>query len=161
MTVVEQIRDYVTRAEVVFEEPTTGTFVVELAGDKKLKTTLSLVVGDHSVSVNAFVARHPDENLAGVYKWLLERNQHMFSVAYSVDHLGDIYLVGRLPLNAITHETLDRLLGEVLTYADGDFNTILELGFATSIKAEWAWRLSRGESTRNLDAFRHLAPKGR
>jgi len=161
MTVVEQIRDYVTRAEVVFEEPAPGTFVVELAGDKKLKTALSLVVGDHSVSVNAFVARHPDENLAGVYKWLLERNQHMFSVAYSVDHLGDIYLVGRLPLNAITHETLDRLLGEVLTYADGDFNTILELGFATSIKAEWAWRLSRGESTRNLDAFRHLAPKGR
>jgi hypothetical protein len=42
----------------------------------------------------------------------------------------------------------------VLTYADESFNTILELGFATSIRKEWEWRTSRGESTRNLDAFR-------
>ena len=47
-----------------------------------------------------------------------------------------------------------RLLGAVLTYADESFNTILELGFATSIRKEWDWRRSRGESTRNLEAFR-------
>ena len=40
------------------------------------------------------------------------------------------------------------------TYADESFNTILELGFATSIRKEWEWRKDRGESTRNLDAFR-------
>jgi hypothetical protein len=42
----------------------------------------------------------------------------------------------------------------VLTYSDGSFNTILELGFATSIRREWEWRKSRGESTRNLEAFK-------
>ena len=42
----------------------------------------------------------------------------------------------------------------MLTYADESFNTILELGFATSIRKEWEWRISRGESTRNLEAFR-------
>jgi len=42
----------------------------------------------------------------------------------------------------------------VLTYADESFNTILELGFATSIRREWEWRRARGESTRNLEAFR-------
>jgi len=46
------------------------------------------------------------------------------------------------------------VLGAVLTYADESFNTILELGFATSIRREYEWRLARGESTRNLDAFR-------
>jgi hypothetical protein len=30
------------------------------------------------------------------------------------------------------------------------------MGFLESMKKEWAWRTSRGESTRNLDAFRHL-----
>ena len=44
--------------------------------------------------------------------------------------LGDIYLVGRLPLHAVTADEVDRLLGSVLEYADGSFNTILELGFA-------------------------------
>ena len=32
----------------------------------------------------------------------------------------------------------------------------LAIGFLTSMRKEWAWRVSRGESTRNLDAFRHL-----
>jgi hypothetical protein len=82
----------------------------------------------------------------------------MYGVAFAVDHLGDIYLSGRLPLSSVTPDELDRLLGSVLEYADGSFNTILELGFATAIRREWAWRLSRGESTANLDAFPHLAP---
>ena len=53
-----------------------------------------------------------------------------------------------------TPDELDRLLGSVLTYADESFNTILELGFASSIRKEWEWRVSRGESTKNLEAFR-------
>jgi hypothetical protein len=44
-----------------------------------------------------------------------------------------------------------------LEYSDGAFNTILELGFATAIRKEWDWRISRGESTANLEAFAHLA----
>ena len=44
--------------------------------------------------------------------------------------------------------------GSVLSYADESFNAILELGFASSIRKEWEWRISRGESTRNLEAFR-------
>ena len=78
----------------------------------------------------------------------------MFGVSFAVDATGDIYLDGRLPLAAVTPDEIDRLLGSVLTYADESFNTILELGFATSIRKEWEWRRSRGESTRNLDAFR-------
>ena len=42
--------------------------------------------------------------------------------------------------------------------SDSSFNTILELGFAESIRREWAWRRSRGESTANLAAFTHLDP---
>ena len=82
-------------------------------------------MGDHALTVNAFVARNPDENHAAVYRWLLERNRRMFGVAFAVDHLGDIYLVGRLPLGVVTAAELDRLLGSVLQYADDSFNTIL------------------------------------
>ena len=44
----------------------------------------------------------------------------------------------------------------MLEAADGDFNTLLELGFASSIRREYAWRSSRGESVANLQAFAHL-----
>ncbi|MGH3731631.1 MAG: YbjN domain-containing protein, partial [Micromonosporaceae bacterium] len=53
-------------------------------------------------------------------------------------------------------DELDRLLGSVLRYADDDFNTMLEIGFGTSIRREYEWRVKRGESLENLQAFRHL-----
>lgn len=152
-TVIEQtLKD----AELEWESPEPGSYVVTLPGTRKLSTTCSLRVGRHSLSINAFVIRHPDENDPAVHRWLLERNLRLYGVSYAIDPLGDIYLVGKLPLAVVTAEELDRLLGTVLEAADGAFNTLLELGFASAIRKEYAWRVSRGESTRNLDAFTHL-----
>ncbi|MFF0461624.1 type III secretion system chaperone family protein [Streptomyces mexicanus] len=143
-------------AELEWESPEPGNYVVKLPGTRKLSTTVSFLVGRHSLSLNAFVIRHPDENEAGVHRWLLERNLRMYGVSYAVDRLGDIYVTARLSLAAVTAEEIDRLLGQVVEAADGAFNTLLELGFASAIRKEYAWRVSRGESTRNLDAFTHL-----
>ncbi|WP_079431861.1 MULTISPECIES: YbjN domain-containing protein [Streptomyces] len=150
------IESTLSGAELSWESPQPGTYVVQLPGTRKLSTTCSLRVGRHSLSVNAFVIRHPDENEAGVHRWLLERNLKLYGMAYAVDPLGDVYLTARLPLSVVTPEDLDRLLGTVLEAADGAFNTLLELGFASAIRREYEWRTARGESTRNLDAFKHL-----
>ncbi|PKV86491.1 YbjN domain-containing protein [Streptomyces sp. TLI_146] len=147
---------YLKDAELEWESPEPGSYVVKLPGTRKLSTTCSLRVGRHSLSVNAFVVRHPDENEQGVHRWLLERNLRLYGVGYAVDNLGDVYLAGKLPLASVTPEELDRLLGTVLEEADGSFNTLLELGFASAIRREYEWRVSRGESTRNLDAFANL-----
>ncbi|SED45733.1 Putative sensory transduction regulator [Streptomyces sp. 2231.1] len=143
-------------AELEWESPEPGNYVVKLPGTRKLSTTVSFLVGRHSLSLNAFVVRHPDENEAGVHRWLLERNLKLYGVSYAVDRLGDVYVTARLPLASVTPDEIDRLLGQILEAADGAFNTLLEMGFASSIRKEYAWRVSRGESTRNLDAFRHL-----
>jgi hypothetical protein len=143
-------------AGVEWENPSPGSYVVTLPGTRKLSTTVSLIVGRHSLSLNAFVIRHPDENHEAVHRWLLERNLRLYGVSYAIDSLGDVYLAGKLPLAAVTPDEIDRLLGSVLEAADGGFNTLLELGFATAIRKEYDWRVSRGESTRNLDAFAHL-----
>ncbi|OIK01141.1 YbjN domain-containing protein [Streptomyces colonosanans] len=153
------IEEVLKDAELEWENPRTGSYVVKLPGTRKLSTTVSLKVGRHSLSVNAFVIRHPDENEAGVHRWLLERNLKLYGVSYAVDPLGDIYLTGRLPLAAVTADEVDRLLGSVLEAADGSFNTLLELGFTSAIRKEYAWRVARGESTRNLDAFSHLTQR--
>ena len=150
------VRDYLGEHDLEWREIADGVFTVSLPGEKKLQTPVRLDVGQHALAVHAFVARHPDENHERVYRWLLERNLKLFGMAFAVDHLGDIYLDGRLPLAVVTPEEIDRLLGSVLTYADESFNTILELGFASSIRKEWEWRVSRGESTKNLEAFRGL-----
>lgn len=135
------------------------TVVTELPGEHKLRTTVAMSVGEHSVAINAFVARAPQENHEAMYRWMLERNRRLNMIAYALDPLGDIYLTGRLPLVAVTAETVDHLLGAVLSSADGDFDHLVAMGFESSIRAEWRWRLDRGESTRNLQAFAHLAPE--
>jgi hypothetical protein len=138
------------------ETPT--RFTVDLPGEYKRQTTTTLDVGEHSLRVSAFVVRHPDENHAGMHRWLLERNARLAGVAFTIDPAGDVYLVGRLPLACVTEDEIDAVLGRVLDATDSSFNTLLELGFSTAIRAEWEWRLSRGESTANLAAFEHLRP---
>ena len=146
------VRDWLTANELEFEEAD-GAFSFSLPGERKLQTPVRVDIGAHALGVHAFVCRNPDENHEGVYRWLLEKNLRLYAVAFAVDATGDIYLDARLPLAAALDD-LDRILGTVLSTADESFNTILELGFASSIRKEWEWRLSRGESTANLEAFR-------
>ncbi len=133
-----------------------GQFLVTLPGSNRLQTHCWLVVGERALFVQAFVCRQPDEDHDAVYRFLLQRNARLYGVHYALDRIGDIHLIGRVGLHAVTAEELDRVLGQVLEAADGDFNTLLELGFATSIRREHAWRQDRGESLANLRAFEHL-----
>ncbi len=138
------------------ERPEPHRFVVVLPGQAKLRTTVSLTIGPQAMVVNAFVARRPDENAEAVYRWLLQQNTRLFGVAFALDSLGDIYLVGRLPVSGLGTDDLDRLLGSVLHAADESFNAILRLGFASAIRKERSWRESRGESLEHLEAFADL-----
>jgi hypothetical protein len=130
--------------------------VVALPGERRLITNTILSVGVHGVRVEAFLCRKPEENYEGVYRFMLRRNRKLYGLAYTLDNLGDIYLIGRMSLHSVTPDELDRIFGQVVDVVDRDFNTLLELGFRTSIQKEWEWRVKRGESLKNLRAFAHL-----
>jgi len=142
--------------ELPWERTGEDSYVVTLPGTHKLKTLCNLVVGAHAMRVEAFVMRQPDERREELWAYLLQRNARMYGVAWAIDGVGDVYLTGRVPLHAVTPDELDRLLGAVLTYADESFDAMLEIGFSKAIRREWAWRVSRGESLANLQAFKHL-----
>jgi hypothetical protein len=142
-----------------YERVAEDTFAVALPGEKRLKPACLLTVGTRAVDIEAFVVRKPEANHEGVYAYLLRRNARMYAVAWAIDDTGDIYLRGRLPLAAVNADELDRVLGSVLEYADGSFNTLLELGFGSSIRREWAWRVKNNESLANLQAFADFAQR--
>lgn len=150
------IEDFLESHDIEYERKSPDTFLITLPGEKKLQTHCALFVGDHSLSINAFIIRKPDENQEGVFEWCMRKNASMYGVSFAVNELGDIYLVGRIPLSVVNVQELDRLIGGVLEYSDASFNPLLELGFASAIRREWAWRVSRGESLANLEAFKHL-----
>lgn len=133
-----------------------GELVITLPGEKKLKTVASFVVGERALSVSAFVIRNADENHEEFYRYLLRRNLRLPLLAYSVDTSGDVYVGGRIPLRAVDAGLVDQVLGVLLEAADAPFNELLLLGFRSSMQKEWDWRISRGESLRNLEAFRSV-----
>lgn len=155
------IRGALEERKVEFERPHEGTYLVKLEGEHKLATMTWLIVGEHSLHVEAFFCRQPDENHAEFYRFLLERGGRMYGVHFALDPVGDVYLVGRVALEAVSPGEIDRLLGCVLTYSDENFDKALELGFASSIRREWAWRTKRGESLANLRAFARFADPDR
>lgn len=150
------VREYAVANDIEFDDVDARSIVLSLPGQHKLKTNVLLTVGGNAVSISAFVIRRPDENHANVYQWLLERNRRIYGVAFALDALGDVYLIGHAPKAGLNELELDRILGSVLETADGAFDSLLELGFANAIRREWRWRTARGQSTRNLEAFHHL-----
>ncbi|MET7421346.1 YbjN domain-containing protein [Dactylosporangium sp. NPDC005555] len=158
-TVGELIERVCEEREIAWEKTGDNAYVAVLPGTHKQKTNCNLIVGEHTLRVEAFVMRHPDENREALWQWLLQRNSRMYGVAFSVDTVGDVYLMGRLPLHAVTEEELDRLLGAVLTYADESFDPMLEIGFGSAIRREWEWRVKRGEPLDNLRAFTAFVEK--
>ena len=165
MSDVHDVHDVIAaaldEADLAYDSPGDGQFFVTLPGTHKLATHCWLVAGRHALLVEAFVCRKPDENVEEFSRFLLRRNARLYAVAFSVDEAGDVYLVGRLPLHAVNAEELDRILGSVLQYADESFDRLLEIGFASSIRREWAWRTKAGESTANLQAFARFADPDR
>jgi len=155
------IRAALDEAELEYTSPGEGQFFVRLPGTHKLATGCWLVVGRHALLVEAFVCRRPDENGEEFARFLLRRNARTYGVSFAMDKVGDVYLVGRVPLTSITADEVDRLLGSVLQYADESFNPLLEIGFASSIQREWEWRVRKGESTANLQAFARFADPDR
>lgn len=153
---LEQLTELLHEADVEYQI-SQGVAVVELPGEQRLKTNALFIPQDGGVRVEAFVCRAVEENHVAVYRMLLQHNRKAYGVHYTLDNNSDIYLAGQFS-DAMTPDDLQRILGQTLELADGDFNRILERGFEGSIRREWSWRLSRGESTRNLDAFQRLRP---
>ncbi|MEO6956937.1 MAG: YbjN domain-containing protein [Antricoccus sp.] len=154
-TIEKSLRD----SEVDYQRLAEDHFAAELPGTRRLKTTCHLKVGEHSLQISAFVMRHPDENHEDLWAYLLMKNARAYLVSWAIDKVGDVYLTGRMPLSAVTGDEIDRLLGSVLQMADDGFNPMLEIGFASSMKREWEWRVKRGESLANLEAFRGFIEK--
>ncbi len=155
-TVRNVIEDFLDEQGVSWEMANDSTLVASLSGTHKHVINVAITAGQHSLRIESFIARKPDENAEGVYRWLLEHNAKITATSFFVDHFGDIYISASIPLQAFDSAVFDHLLGGVLNAVDTSFNPILELGYKGAIEREWAWRTTNGMSTENLEAFKHL-----
>ncbi|HZC53949.1 MAG TPA: YbjN domain-containing protein, partial [Mycobacterium sp.] len=69
MDVREIIENALQEASVEYEVVGDGQVVANLPGTRRLKTACWLTVGEHALTVEAFVVRKPDENVEQVYRY--------------------------------------------------------------------------------------------
>jgi hypothetical protein len=115
-----------------------------LSGERKRTIPVYLALGRHTLTIQSFFMRAPDERLGEVYGLLLRRNLRTYTLRFALTDDGDVLVVGVLPLHAVTEDELDRVLGQLLVVSDEAFNPALRAGFASYIEAEQAWREGLG-----------------
>ena len=81
----EVILEFLGSHDLEYEEKDGKTFLITLPGEKKLQTHCALIIGDHSLSINAFVIRKPDENVGAVHAWCMAKNAGMYGIAFAIN----------------------------------------------------------------------------
>ncbi len=113
---------------------------VRIPGVARSWIPVEILVGDRTVKLTSHVIIEPEERQEDVYKLLLRHNHKADGVAFSFEgREGVICLVARIPHGSLSEESLDMLVGTIVSTTEVTFRTILQIGFGSRLR-----RSSRG-----------------
>jgi hypothetical protein len=116
-------------------EPGERRWYVRLAGEEKDYITVWLTLGQRSLHHEAYMLPAPEENHGAVFENLLHRNRQMRHMRFAIGHEDAIYLIGELPLSALSGPQLDRIIGSTWVYVERFFRPTLHLAFASRFRS--------------------------
>jgi hypothetical protein len=117
-----------------------GGWLTVLPGENRRNLPVFIEVGERTVTFQAFFMAAPEGRQAELYAYLLRRHARSYVARFALDPSGDVLLVAVLPVDAVTVDELDRVLGQLLQLADDTYLEALRLGFGAYIEREQAWR---------------------
>jgi Putative bacterial sensory transduction regulator len=142
------VEEFLAETGIRAERLDEGRWFLVLAGERKLGIGVHLQVGDRTMRVESFFMRAPEEQRERLYHDLLLRQASSYLLRFTLDENGDLFVVGQVPLAAVTPEEVDRVVGSILELCDSAYLPSVEICFASSMAAERAWRarLAAGSS---------------
>jgi hypothetical protein len=141
--VTDIIASYLADRDVRNERVSDNDWALQLRGEKKFSITVLLAVRERTLQIESFFIRRAAENHADFYRMFLRANLRLYGVRFAIDEIGDVFLVGRVAIDAVTEEEIDRLLGAILTTSDEMFMPAIEVGFASYLERDMAWRAAQ------------------
>jgi Putative bacterial sensory transduction regulator len=103
---------------------------LRLRGDEKDFVTIWLTIRQRTLHHEAQVMPAPEVNVQETYEYVLRRNADLHQMRFSLGPEDALYLVGEIPITAVTEDELDRIVGSSLSYVDDTFPTAMAIGFA-------------------------------
>ena len=118
--------DYIQTVEY---DPGLRRWYVRFGCDARDATTIYFDLHDRTLRYEVYFLPDPPANHLELYRYLLRRNHTMYGARFSIGPDGDLYLVGRVALEHLTVEELDRIIGVLYELVDTWFQQIVGIAF--------------------------------
>jgi hypothetical protein len=107
-----------------------GRWYLRLRAEEKDFVTVWLTIRQRTMHHEAQVMPAPEVNMEATFEYLLRRNADLHQMRFALGAEDAVYLVGEIPVSAVTDDELDRIVGSSLAYVDEYFPTAMSIGFA-------------------------------
>lgn len=132
------VHDWVSIARVdtpllaaVDHDPALDRWYIRLRGEDKLVITVWLTLRERTLHFETYFMPAPEEQREACFEYLLRVNQRLFAWRFAVGAEDAVYLVGQLPLSAVDHDELDRIVGSAWAYSEQYFRAAMGIGYAS------------------------------
>ena len=96
--------------------------------DGRDATTIYFDLHQRTLRYEVYFLPDPPRNHLELYRFLLQRNHTMYGARFSIGPDGDVYLVGRVALEHLTTEELDRIIGVLYELVEQWFQPAVRAG---------------------------------
>ena len=112
-------------------DPVTGAprWYLRLRGDEKEFVTVWLTLRQRTLHHETQFMPGPETNIAATWEYLLKKNADLYGMCFALGPEEAVYLVGRVPVERVDDEELDRIMGTSLATTDECFPTAMAIGY--------------------------------
>ena len=110
-------------------DPELRRWYVRFTCDGRDATTIYFDLHQRTLRYEVYFLPIPPDNLLELYEFLLKRNHSMYGARFSLGPDGDVYLVGRVALEHLTVEELDRIIGVLYELTERWFQPVVKLAY--------------------------------
>lgn len=115
--------------QVVEYDPELRRWYVRFTCDGRDATTIYFDLHERTLRYEVYFLPLPPRNHLELYEFLLRRNHDMYGARFSLGPDGDVYLVGRVALEHLTVDELDRIIGVLYELTERWFQPVVRLAY--------------------------------
>ena len=110
-------------------DPQIPRWYVRFGCDGRDAATIYFDLHQRTLRYEVYFLPDPPANHLELYRFLLQRNHTMYGARFSIGPDGDLYLTGRVALEHLDEQELDRVIGVLYELVETWFQPVLRLAY--------------------------------
>jgi len=110
-------------------DPEIPRWYVRFGCDGRDATTIYFDLHQRTLRYEVYFLPDPPRNQLELYQFLLRRNHNLYGASFSLGPDGDLYLTGRVALEHLDTDELDRIIGVLYELVETWFQPAVRIAF--------------------------------